>query len=52
VHEIKKAITAAKFQAFLLSGVTGSGKTEVYLAAIDETLALGRSALLMVPESR
>lgn len=50
VHEIKQAITAAKFQAFLLAGVTGSGKTEVYLAAIDETLALGRSALLMVPE--
>ena len=50
VQEIKQAITAAKFQAFLLSGVTGSGKTEVYLSAIDETLALGRSALLMVPE--
>ena len=50
VHEIKHALTAAKFQAFLLAGVTGSGKTEVYLAAIDETLALGRSALLMVPE--
>lgn len=50
VHEIKLAITAGKFQAFLLAGVTGSGKTEVYLAAIDETLALGRSALLMVPE--
>ena len=50
VFEIKQAITAAKFQAFLLAGVTGSGKTEVYLAAIDETLALGRSALLMVPE--
>jgi primosomal protein N' (replication factor Y) len=50
VHEIRQALTAAKFQAFLLAGVTGSGKTEVYLAAIDETLALGRSALLMVPE--
>jgi primosomal protein N' (replication factor Y) len=50
VHEIRQALAAAKFQAFLLAGVTGSGKTEVYLAAIDETLALGRSALLMVPE--
>jgi len=50
VHEIKQALADAKFQAFLLEGVTGSGKTEVYLTAIDETLALGRSALLMVPE--
>jgi primosomal protein N' (replication factor Y) len=34
----------------LLEGVTGSGKTEVYLNAIDATLAAGRSALLLVPE--
>ncbi len=38
------------FQAFLLFGVTGSGKTEVYLRAIEATLALGRGALLLVPE--
>lgn len=36
--------------AFLLQGVTGSGKTEVYLDAIERTLALGRGALCMVPE--
>lgn len=35
---------------FLLHGVTGSGKTEVYLRLIDETLKRGRSALMMVPE--
>lgn len=35
---------------FLLHGVTGSGKTEVYLRLIDETLKQGRSALMMVPE--
>src|SRR5579871_1381278 len=48
--EIEAALSMASFQAFLLQGVTGSGKTEVYLKAIDACLALGRSALLMVPE--
>jgi primosomal protein N' (replication factor Y) len=48
--EIKSALDRAQFQAFLLEGVTGSGKTEVYLKAIDATLALGRSALMLVPE--
>ncbi len=36
--------------AFLLHGVTGSGKTELYLRAIELTLALGRSAIFLVPE--
>src|SRR5262249_24778629 len=44
------ALTSAAFLAFLLEGVTGSGKTEVYLKAIDAALALGRGALLLVPE--
>ncbi len=35
---------------FLLEGVTGSGKTEVYLRAIEQALALGRSAIVLVPE--
>lgn len=43
-------IATARFCTFLLYGVTGSGKTEVYLNAIDATLAAGRSALLLVPE--
>ncbi|MGA9854845.1 MAG: primosomal protein N' [Gammaproteobacteria bacterium] len=38
------------FQAFLLDGVTGSGKTEVYLQVIAETLSRGRQALVLVPE--
>ena len=35
---------------FLLHGVTGSGKTEIYLRAIEETLAHGRQAIVLVPE--
>lgn len=40
----------AGFAPFLLDGVTGSGKTEVYLALIAKCLALGRQALTLVPE--
>ena len=39
-----------KFQAFLLNGVTGSGKTEVYLEAIQAVLDRGEQALVLVPE--
>ena len=38
------------FQAFLLQGVTGSGKTEVYLQVIERCLTAGRQALVLVPE--
>ncbi|ULU25367.1 primosomal protein N' [Dyella terrae] len=38
------------FQSFLLDGVTGSGKTEVYLALIEKVIAQGKQALLLVPE--
>ena len=47
---IESAIRTKQFHTFLLYGVTGSGKTEVYLHAIDATLSEGRSALLLVPE--
>ena len=47
---IRAALDGGSFRAFLLEGVTGSGKTEVYLRAIDAALAHGRSALMLVPE--
>src|SRR5215471_7610955 len=49
-ERIREGIEARKFQTFLMHGVTGSGKTEVYLTAIETALAAGRSALLLVPE--
>jgi primosomal protein N' (replication factor Y) len=49
-QQIHESIQAKRFQTFLLHGVTGSGKTEVYLTAIETALAAGRGALLMVPE--
>jgi primosomal protein N' (replication factor Y) len=50
LREIVAALDSRKYQPFLLHGVTGSGKTEVYLRAIDEALSRGRQALLLVPE--
>jgi primosomal protein N' (replication factor Y) len=49
-QRIEAELRAKSFHTFLLEGVTGSGKTEVYLKSIDATIALGRSALLLVPE--
>ncbi len=47
---IVSVLRQARYQTFLLHGVTGSGKTEVYLRATEEALALGRATLLLVPE--
>ena len=47
---LEAAMVEGKFRAFLLYGVTGSGKTEVYLRAIERCLSIGKNALMLVPE--
>jgi len=47
---IGRIVAADGYAAFLLDGVTGSGKTEVYLAAVAAALAAGRQSLVLVPE--
>jgi primosomal protein N' (replication factor Y) len=47
---IQENMAARKFAGLLLHGVTGSGKTAVYLAAMRAVLEAGRSAILLVPE--
>lgn len=47
---VEAITTATEFKTFLLHGVTGSGKTEVYLRAIASVLARGGQALMLVPE--
>jgi primosomal protein N' (replication factor Y) len=50
LREIEKPLARQIYATFLLHGVTGSGKTEVYMRAMRTTLELGRSALMLVPE--
>jgi primosomal protein N' (replication factor Y) (superfamily II helicase) len=50
LKKINDSVRAGKFSGMLLHGVTGSGKTAVYLAAMRAVLEAGRSAILLVPE--
>ncbi len=47
---VSNAIENGGYHAFLLHGVTGSGKTEIYLRAIEEVIRQGKEALVLVPE--
>lgn len=47
---VELAVRQGGFKAFLLHGVTGSGKTEIYLRAIEEIIRLGKEAIVLVPE--
>ena len=48
--QIEEQMNTGDYSAFLLHGVTGSGKTEVYMRAMNKALSLGRSAMMLVPE--
>ena len=50
LREITGALESRRQENFLLYGVTGSGKTEVYMRAAEKTLALGRKVIILVPE--
>src|ERR1022692_4949980 len=50
LNRLREAVAARKFSGILLHGVTGSGKTAVYLAGMRAVLEAGRSAILLVPE--
>ena len=50
LEQLGPALESREFAPFLLHGVTGSGKTEVYLRAGEKTLEQGRAALILVPE--
>jgi primosomal protein N' (replication factor Y) len=48
--QLVQSITASEFKTFLLHGVTGSGKTEVYMRAIQQALDIGKTSIMLVPE--
>ena len=50
VGRLSEALGSGEGREYLLAGVTGSGKTEVYLAAVERALESGRTAIVLVPE--
>ncbi|MBY6003351.1 primosomal protein N' [Salipiger bermudensis] len=49
-QSLREGVASGRYGTVLLKGVTGSGKTEVYLEAVAECLAQGRQALVLLPE--
>jgi len=50
LEQIEESLEGLKSQVFLIHGVTGSGKTEIYLKALEKAISIGKRAIVMVPE--
>ncbi len=48
--QINESLEKLEHQVFLIHGVTGSGKTEIYLRALEKAISMGKKAIVMVPE--
>lgn len=50
LKEVRGSLSRGAFKSFLLYGITGSGKTEIYIRSIREAISLGKRAIVLVPE--
>ena len=50
IDEFREDFLKKNYKTYLLHGITGSGKTEVYLAAIEEVIKKGKQAIVLIPE--